>query len=382
MPGATLIRAAPARGHGAFEFPRLGADPLRYLDRLRDDDRDVVPFRLGNVAGHLVKRPEDVETALEDTEYERDERWEPLLSDPVIPGIAVARARRRAASWVEGRPIEMFSELRRMCWCIDWEALTGEDLDERPELLRAQQRGVGARAARRRLDVAIDEMIADRRRRPHGDLLSRLADAEADDALVQEAFKKWLGADALHGVFTWALHLLAANPDVEKRWHAELDDVLADRQAVVDDIRSLPYTARIVKETLRLYPPVWGFFHPVTEDLELADAVIPAGEVILLSPWVTHRDPRLWPDPLRFDPDRWADAAERPPALSYFPFCAASHERDARALATKEAVLVLATLGQRWAFLHAGRHEPRPVATGTIAPRGGLRMIPVPRLAT
>jgi len=412
---------------------RFGADPLRFLDRLRDDPRDVVPIRLGHLHVHLLKRPEYLRLALENEDWppisrgrmmgldkwysggliltegaehhrQRDELWKPLLADPAAPAIAVARAARRADAWAEDEPIELFSTLRSLCWSIDWEALTGEDLDAAPELLKAQETGVAAlvwllgpfgparwswplpssartRAARRRLDGAIDAMIAERRASPRGDLLSELVRREDDDVLVRATFKQWLGADQLHGLFTWALHLLAGDPEVEARWHAELDAALDGRPATADDIRTLPYTVRVVKESLRLYPPVWSFFRELTADYQLGDHTIGKGHVMAFSPWVTHRDPSVWPDPLRFDPERWADGAQRPPELSYFPFSAGPYECHARGLAMKEAVLILATLGQRWAFRPVDERAPRPMATGAIVPKGGLRMAPVARAA-
>jgi cytochrome P450 len=333
---------------------------------------------------------------------QRDELWKPLLADPATAQIAVARAARRAASWVEGEPIEVFGELRSLCWSIDWQTLTGEDLDAAPELLAAQEAGTAAmqwllgpfgaarwgmplpasartRAARARLDAAIDALIAERRAEPRADLLSRLVEREADDGLVRATFKQWLGADQLHALFTWTLHLLAGHPEIEARWHAELDEVLGDRAATADDVRALTVTRRVIKEAMRLYPPIWGFFRQVTADYPLDGATIPAGHVIAMSQWVTHRDPSLWPDPDRFDPDRWADGATRPPEVSYFPFSAGPYECHARGMATTEAILVLATLGQRWAFRPVDDRPPRPTATGTIVPKGGLRMRPALR---
>jgi cytochrome P450 len=235
------------------------------------------------------------------------------------------------------------------------------------------------RAARERLDGAIDAMIAERRARPREDVLSRFVERESDDGLVRASFKQWLGADLLHVVFTWTLHLLATHPDVEARWHAELDEVLGGRPATADDLGALVYTRRVVKEALRLYPPIPGFFRQVTADYAVDGTTIPAQHVIVMSQWVTHRDAALWPDPLGFDPERWADGAPRPPEISYFPFSAGPYECHARGLATMEAILILATLGQRWAFRPVDDREPRPVATGTLAPKGGLRMAPVRR---
>jgi cytochrome P450 len=411
---------------------RFGADPLRFLDGLRDDGRDVVPFTLGNLHCHLLKRPEHVKVVLESEDWpplsrgrmmaldrwygggliltegaehhrQRDELWKPVLADPAAAsGRAVARAARRADSWTVGAPIELFTELRSLCWAIEWETLTGEDLDASPELLKAQEAGIAAmawllgpfgsarwgwptpasarpRAARDRLDAAIDALIAERRARPRADVLSSLVAAESDDGVVRATFKQWLGADLLHVLFTWTLHLLATHGDVEARWHAELDEVLGDRAATAEDLGALVYTRRVIKESLRLYPPIPGFFRQVTADYAIDGTTIPARHAIVMSQWVTHRDADLWPDPLRFDPDRWADGAAQPPAVSYFPFSAGPYECHAHGLATTEAILILATLGQRWAFRPVDEREPRPLATGTIAPKGGLRMAPVAR---
>jgi cytochrome P450 len=411
---------------------RFGANPLTFLDGLRADERDVVPFTLGNLHCHLLKRPADIEAVLESEDWpplsrgrimaldrwygggliltegpehhrQRDELWKPVLADPsAAAGRAVARAGRRADSWTEGAPIELFAELRSLCWSIEWETLTGEDLDASPELLQAQEAGIAAmqwllgpfgearwnwptpasartRAARDRLDAAIDALIAERRARPRDDVLSRFVAAESDDALVRATFKQWLGADLLHVVFTWTLQMLATYSDVEARWHAELDEVLGGRAATAEDLGALVYTRRLIKESMRLYPPIPGFFRQVTADYAVDGTTIPAGHVIVMSQWVTHRDDDLWTEPLRFVPDRWGDGAPRPAVGSYFPFSAGPYECHARGLATTEAILVLATLGQRWAFRPMDEREAQPVATGTIAPKGGLRMTPTAR---
>ena len=176
-----------------------------------------------------------------------------------------------------------------------------------------------------------------------------------------------------------ALDRLARHPELEARWHAELDEVLGERAATAEDLSALVYTRRVIKESMRLYPPIPGFFRQVTGDYAVDGTTIPAGHVIVMSQWVTHRDGDLWTEPLRFDPDRWGDGAPQPPAGSYFPFSAGPYECHARGLATTEAILILATLGQRWSFRPAAEREPQPVATGTIAPKGGLRMTPTAR---
>jgi cytochrome P450 len=222
-------------------------------------------------------------------------------------------------------------------------------------------------------------MIVERRARPRSDLLSQLVARESDDALVRATFKQWLGADQLHALFTWTLHLLAANPEAERRWHSELDEVLGDRAVTTDDIARLPYTVKVIKESMRVIPPVWGFFRELTSDYRLGDELIPQGHLMAMSPWVTHRDVRVWPDPLRFDPERWGEGVERPPPLSYFPFSSGPYECHGRGLAMKEAVLMMATIGQRWAFRPAGMGEPQPMATWATEPKRGLRMKPARR---
>jgi cytochrome P450 len=433
----TLTReAAPAgadlrsRDNGTVELARFLTNPLRYLERLRADERDVVPFKLGNLTVHLVTKPELLALAMHNEDWppisrgrlmglakwyteglflsygpehhrQRDELWKPLLADPLIPELAVRRTAARADSWTEGSSIELYTELRSLCWAIDWEALTGNDLDARPDLLDALRLGVEAlawlvlpfgparwnwpipqsrrtRDARARLDATIDALLAERRAQPRADLLSRIAE-QADDGLARATVKMWFGADQLHALFTWTLHLIGQHPDVEARWHAELDEVLGDRAATAEDIARLPYTVKVIKESMRVLPPVWGFFRQMTADYRLGDELISAGQLMAMSPWVTHRDPRVWPDPLRFDPERWADGAQRPPALSYFPFSAGPYECHGRGLAMKEAVLMLATIGQRWAFRPEGKSEPKPMATWATEPRRGLRMQPLRR---
>jgi cytochrome P450 len=197
--------------------------------------------------------------------------------------------------------------------------------------------------------------------------------ARADDDLVRATVKQWLGADQLHTALTWTLQLLADHPDVEERFHAEVD--AADEL----DVNVLPYTRRVLKEALRLYPPIWGFFRELTAELRVGEQIVPAGHVLALSPWATHRDPRIWPDPQRFDPERWLGGSQRRPEGSYFPFSAGPYGCPGHGLAMKEAVLILAALGRRAAFQPVARRAPRPVTTGTVAPRGGLRMRAIAR---
>jgi cytochrome P450 len=432
------------RARGTRELVRFLSNPLRYLDALRDEDgRDVVPFQLGKLPCHLVTKPELLKLAMHNEDWppisrgrlmglskwydtglflsfgsehhrQRDQLWKPLFDEPTIPRLAVERTIRRSETWVENEPIEIYSELRSLCWSIDWEALTGTELT--PDLLEALELGVEAlawlvlpfgpsrwswpipqsrktRDAKRKLDALITRMIAERHASANGDaadagaradlLTSLVRQAEADgvttDDQIRATVKMWFGADQLHALFTWTLYLLAQNASEEAKRHAELDEVLGGQAPTPEVVPALTYTRKVLKEAMRVYPPVWGFFRQMTEDYKLGTEVIPKGHLMAMSPWVTHRDPRVWPDPLRFDPERWNEGAERPPELSYFPFSAGPYECHGKALAMKEAVLILATIGQRWSFRPVDRHEPQPYATWATEPKRGLRMAPVRR---
>jgi len=427
-------RSGRKRNRGTVELVRFLSNPLRYLDSLRDDERDLIPFTLGSLNCHLVARPDYLKLAMLNDDWppisrgrlmglqkwyttglflsygpehhrQRDELWKPLFEVPAIPELAVERAAARAASWQAGEDLEVYSELRSLCWSIDWEALTGTELE--PDVLRALELGIEAlawlvlplgparwswplpqsrrtREASAMLDARVASMIAERRSGgAYDDLLARLvrqadADAVTTDAQLMATVKMWFGADQLHALFTWTLYLLAQHREIEERWHAELDEVLGGRSATVDDIAALRFTRDVIKESMRVYPPVWGFFRQMTDDYRLGDEIVPRGHVMAMSPWFTHRDARLWPDPLRFDPSRWADGAERPPELSYFPFSAGPYECHGAGLAMKEAVLMLATIGQRWSFRLTGR-KPMPFATWATEPKHGLYLTPVAR---
>src|SRR6185295_19938291 len=96
---------------------------------------------------------------------------------------------------------------------------------------------------------------------------------------------------------TWAWHLLSLNPEPERRLHEEVDSVLGEREPEFADLRRLPWTDAVLREALRLYPSAWGFTRLCLEDYDLGGYTIPAGTSLLMSPWVTQRDPRFFEEP-------------------------------------------------------------------------------------
>jgi cytochrome P450 len=219
-----------------------------------------------------------------------------------------------------------------------------------------------------------------------GDLLSMLLlaqDEEGDgggmtDVHLRDEVMTLLlaGHETTANALTWAFYLLSQNPGAEERLHRELDAVLGGRPATTDDLPALGQAERVFAESMRLYPPAWGLGRRVVRDIEIGGFRVAAGSLVSVSPFVTHRDPRFWPDPLRFDPDRFLPEAKAArPRFAYFPFGGGSRQCIGEPFAWMEGVLVLATLAQKWRFTLAPGHPVETQALVTLRPRYGMRMV-------
>jgi cytochrome P450 len=249
------------------------------------------------------------------------------------------------------------------------------------------------RRARAELDAVIYGLIAERRRTGGGDdLLSLLLEATDDEGdgagarmtdlqLRDEAMTLFLaGHETTANALAWTWYLLATHPAVEARLLASLDEALGGRTPAFADVPRLGYARQVLHEALRLYPPAYALGRVALEEVTLGGFRIPAGAGVLASQWVTHRDPRWWPEPDRFDPDRWApDAAAGRHRFAYFPFGAGTRVCVGEQFAWTEALLVLATLAPRWrlALAPGTRVAPQPIIT--LRPRGGIPMTLHPR---
>lgn len=243
-------------------------------------------------------------------------------------------------------------------------------------------------AARAYLDELIYGLIKERRQTgAEGDdllcmlLQVRYEDAEteedsgmSDELVRDEAVSLYIaGHDTTATTLAYAFYLLSQNPEVEKRFHAELDDVLGDRDATLDDLPKLPLTDQIVTETLRLYPPFWALGRMVFEPIELGGYHIPRGVAVMVAPLITHRDPRWFEDPLEFRPERWTDEFRSElPRFAYFPFGGGPHQCIGEGFAWMEAKIALATLCRRWRAVATGKAEIVPRIT--IKVKGGMPM--------
>jgi cytochrome P450 len=322
-----------------------------------------------------------------------------------------AQAQGTAQRWRDGAELDIVAEMNRLTLTIVSETLLGTDVDaEAAEVREAITRVLEAfpltmspfapllerlplpivrryERAQARLDRLVYQMIEDRRRRPddRGDLLSMLllaCDEEGDGGRMtdkqvrDEAMTIFLaGHETTANALAWTWYLLAQHPHVERRLHGEVDALRHDRPPTAEDVGRLPYTRMVLAESMRRYPPAWAIGRRALEDFAIGGYTVPRGTVVLVSQYLLHRDPRFFPEPECYDPDRWLPERQKGrPKFAYFPFGAGSRVCIGEPFAWMEGVLVLATLARRWR-LELLETTPVPVQpTITLRPGRAIRM--------
>ncbi len=247
------------------------------------------------------------------------------------------------------------------------------------------------RAAKARLDAVVYGIVAGRRTEAtsdHGDLLAMLLEARdehgdglSDVQIRDEAMTIFLaGHETTANALTWALDLLARHPTVEAAVATEVRAVVGDRSPRFADVEHLTFTHDVMREVLRLYPPAWGIGRTATAATTLGPWQIPAGSIVVASPYATHRNPRFWNESEAFRPQRWASGETASlPRFAYFPFGGGNRLCIGERFAWSETVLVLATLLQRYRFALT---DPEPIATAasvTLRPASPIRLRVEPR---
>jgi cytochrome P450 len=174
----------------------------------------------------------------------------------------------------------------------------------------------------------------------------------------------------------WTGYLLSQHADVETKLHEELATVLNGRPATFEDLANLTYTRMIIEESMRLYPPVWPIPRVAVHDDEIGGYRIPAGSMVVVSPFVVHRHPDFWPDAERFSPERFspAQAANRP-RYAYIPFGGGPRVCIGNNFAMMQAQLTLAMIAQRYQMRLLPGHRVVPHSSATTKPRYGLPML-------
>ncbi len=239
--------------------------------------------------------------------------------------------------------------------------------------------------ARARLDVIVYRIITERRRNgtDGGDLISLLLSAQdengdrmSDEQVRDEAITILLaGHDTTTNALTWTWYLLSQHPEVEAKLHAEIDTQLRGRLPSFDDLSRLVYAEMVVSEGLRLFPPAWRIGRRVVADCEVGGYFFPAGSLVLLSQYVTQRDSRYFPEPTRFDPERWTTPArEARPQFSYFPFGGGTRRCIGEQFARTAIILIIATLAATWRteLVPGYKVEIEPLLT--LQPKHGMPM--------
>lgn len=408
-------RGRPYFGH----LGELRRDRLSFLTRLAREYGDFVPMKVRTKDAVLVSDPGLIEEMLFARApdfsknnlsdffhpalrrlllFEESSSWleqrrlaAPALRPDRLPAYAAImaeRAEHMCDGWTDGAVVDAVAAMRSLT--LDILARTLFDLDlaqiavEAPAIFDAILEDVGARAfspiylsflptgsnlrsrARfKRAQELVNELIATRRREADGraDLLSVLIRQRTPDgrAFTDDEVKLTLlplafaGHETTSMALSWALHLLADHRDLQRRVRAEVRSEVGPRSITEDDVSRLPFTGAVLHETLRLYPPIWGFGRSALRDTELGPYRIPVGTTIFASQWVLHRDRRYFDDPDAFNPDRWAGGlASRLPRCAFMPFGAGPRRCLGSNFAVLEAVIALATVCARFELRPAG----------------------------
>ena len=314
---------------------------------------------------------------------------------------------RMLADWHDAKPVDIHFEFSTLTSAIALKTLFGlDDPGHREEFVTTLRlafdllserfrhllhfpiwvptpKNLRTRRAIAHLNRVVDGFIAAGRNRkePGNDLLSRLVQARDDDGLPMtdrqlrdEAMTLYLaGHETTALTLSWSWYLLAQHPKVEEKLAAEWATVLNGRVPTADDLHHLPYTEAVITEAMRVYPPVYLIGREATTDLELGGYRVKKGYTIFMSQWVSHRDPRYFPEPEEFRPERWLDGlAKRLPKYAYYPFGGGPRVCIGNTFALMEAAILLAAVGQKYRFTVEPEPPVEPLPQITLLPKAGI----------
>ncbi|HYI02727.1 cytochrome P450 [Hyalangium sp.] len=330
-------------------------------------------------------------------------------------GMMVESIQRMLERWEKAEqraePLDMLAEMMRITQTIITRTMFSAGLDEATVDAVGQAVTVGQATAEQRfwslvvfpdaiptpqnrrfqravrtIDRIVHGLIDERRRsgEDKGDLLSMLLAAtdETDGkGMTQRQLRDELvtiylaGHETTSVALTWAWYLLSLHTDVARKVQAEVDEVLQGRVPTYEDLEKLRYVHQVVEETLRLYPPAWLLSRTALQDDVLSGYRIPAGAAVLLCPYVVHRHPRYWENPLGFDPDRFQpQQVEARHRHVYFPFGTGPHLCIGNRMSLMEAQLVLAMVVQRYRLDLVVDQRVVPHPQISLKPEGAVRM--------
>ena len=323
----------------------------------------------------------------------------------------VSYADRVRRGWTSGTTIDVAREMSRLTLLIVGKTLFDTDVESQAREVGEAMSGLmnsfwtlmlpfgetlqrlpiphirRGRKARERLDDIIYGIIRERRADggDRGDLLSMLLMAQDDEdkgrgmtdrQVRDEAMTIFLaGHETTANALTWTWYLLSQSPVEERRLHDEIDNVLQGRPPTVADVERLPYTTRVVTESMRLYPPAWLVGRRAVNEYSIGGYYVPPRSIVVMSQWIVHRDARHYVEPERFNPDRWTPEFKAAlPRFAYFPFGGGPRQCIGESFAWMELVLLVATLAQQWRFELVPGHPVVPQAAVTLRPKYGMKM--------
>lgn len=252
----------------------------------------------------------------------------------------------------------------------------------------ANRRG---REALSSLDRVVWEIVNERRAEggDQGDLLSMLLGARdeatneaMDDQQLRDEMVGFLvaGHDTVANALAWTWYLLDRHPEVERRLHEQIDEVLGTRPPTLADLEDLPYVRMVFQESMRLYPPLPGTLRQPYEPDVVGGTPVGPRDVIAILPYALHRNPTLWEDPERFDPERFSpERSDGRPDYAYIPFGGGPRKCIGSQFAMMEGQLVLATLAQRFRLRSTTADPVDWEWVVSLRPRRGLWMTLEPR---
>lgn len=301
--------------------------------------------------------------------------------------IIVSATRQSTITWQDGEVRDLGAELMNLTLTVVGRTLFSSNVDDKAQVITNAFSELTAnvsrlafpgaarlldsplpfarriRRAERTLDETVHAIIRKRRNsgKDTGDLLSMLLLAEdaerpgeqLNDLEVRDQIMTlfFAGHETTANALTWMCWLLALHPTVASALHTEVAEVLGDRDPSIEDLPKLVLTEQIVRETLRLYPPIWAMGRRLLEDLNFGEWMVPRHTLVVASQWKMHRDPRWFTSPDTFQPNRWTPAFRAAlPRFAYFPFGGGPRSCIGENFAWAEFTLVLATLAQHWSF--------------------------------
>lgn len=402
-------------------------EPLEFITRISKQHGDIVKFRLANQEVILFNHPDAIEDLVIGHKELLIKDWLTrelkivvgqglLISEGAVwkkqrkmiqPGfhreriakyadVMVRYTLRALEEWKDGETRDVHGDLMRLALDIVAQTLFGvevgdasKQLEHASFVLTKRFSGIESmipigvpipanRRAREAIavldDITYGIIRARRESGDTGDLISMMLNAgDMDDRQLRDEAITLLvaGHETTAVALGWTLYLLSQHPEVVTRLRAEIDEVLADRRAATSgDVPKLKLTEWCVKESMRLYPPAWAIGREATEPMKVANVPVKKGQQLWAAQWVVHRDPRWFPQPHAFRPERWDNLSI--PKHAYFPFGAGPRICIGNAFAMMEMVLVLATVIQRFSFEKV--REIDAVPSVTLRPKGGLQL--------